>query len=128
MTVEEAGARYRRWGRQEREHAEYCPATGRMNWRCWNYLGRAVEAASVALDMAMAAQHTNRLGSAPTVPVWMLPTPEQEAQPDGRAGTPSAARAARATASDDTCSERAAIRGVTAGSLSGPHAHTTTAV
>ena len=55
--VASASRRYRSWGAQEREHADYCRITDRVSWRCWNYLGRHVEAASVALDMVVAATH-----------------------------------------------------------------------
>lgn len=44
--VETARTRYLSWGAQEREHADYCRTTHRTGWRCWNYLGRAVEAAT----------------------------------------------------------------------------------
>ena len=55
--LEAARDRYLRWGAQERAHAAYCSVTGRGGWRCWTYLGKQVEAASVASDMAVAAAY-----------------------------------------------------------------------
>ena len=74
-----AGRRYRSWGAQEREHADYCRITDRVSWRCWNYLGRHVEAASIAYDLAVAATYANRYGAPHMIAAWMLPTPEGRA-------------------------------------------------
>lgn len=61
MTVTEARERYLRWGAAEREHAASCSSRARVDWRCWTFLGRRVEAASVALDMALAAESDQRI-------------------------------------------------------------------
>lgn len=48
----DAGLNYLIWGAQERQHADYCLTTGRVNWQCWNYFGRASlnDRAADALD------------------------------------------------------------------------------